>query len=112
MSGLETNLKSTRPRPGHYETKTETANKGRDRDRDLHHCYAWQHLNNDWQLEKQKKTFLNLHFLEKLPKNLKTNFNFHQTAHTRSGKPAVSMSFLCGEPAASMSTLRGNLQPP
>ena len=27
MSGLETNLKSTRPRAGHYETKTETANK-------------------------------------------------------------------------------------
>ena len=27
MSGLETNLKSTRPRPGHYETKTETASK-------------------------------------------------------------------------------------
>ena len=24
MSGLETNLKSTRPRPGHYETKTDT----------------------------------------------------------------------------------------
>ena len=24
MSGLETNLKSTRLRPGHYETKTET----------------------------------------------------------------------------------------
>ena len=22
MSGFETNLKSTRPRPGHYETKT------------------------------------------------------------------------------------------
>ena len=27
MSGLETNLKSTRPRPGYYETKTETASK-------------------------------------------------------------------------------------
>ena len=27
MSGLETNLKSTRPRPGHYETKTETTSK-------------------------------------------------------------------------------------
>ena len=27
MSGLETNLKSTRPRLGHYETKTETASK-------------------------------------------------------------------------------------
>ena len=24
MSGLETNLKSTSPRPGRYETKTET----------------------------------------------------------------------------------------
>ena len=24
MSGLETNLKNTRLRPGHYETKTET----------------------------------------------------------------------------------------
>ena len=24
MYGLETNLKSTRPRPGHYERKTET----------------------------------------------------------------------------------------
>ena len=24
MSGLEANLKSTRPRPGHYETKAET----------------------------------------------------------------------------------------
>ena len=50
MAGLETNLKSTRPRPGHHETKTETASKrprppakDRDRDpenwsRDLHHC--------------------------------------------------------------------------
>ena len=27
MSGLETSLKSTRPKPGHYETKTETASK-------------------------------------------------------------------------------------
>ena len=27
MSGLETNLKRTRPRPGYYETKTETASK-------------------------------------------------------------------------------------
>ena len=34
MSGLETNLKSTRPRPDHYETKTKTSAKGRDRDRD------------------------------------------------------------------------------
>ena len=50
MSGLETNFKSTRPRPGHYENKTESARKrpsppakDRDRDpenwsRDLHHC--------------------------------------------------------------------------
>ena len=41
MSGLETNLKSTRPRPGHYKTKTETVNINRSRDRDqsrdLHH---------------------------------------------------------------------------
>ena len=34
MSGLETNLKSTRPRPDHYETKTKTSAKGQDRDRD------------------------------------------------------------------------------
>ena len=27
MHGLETNLKSTRPRPGHYKTKTETSSK-------------------------------------------------------------------------------------
>ena len=24
MSGLKTNLKGTKPRPGHYETKTKT----------------------------------------------------------------------------------------
>ena len=27
MCGLETTLKSTRPRPGHYETETETTSK-------------------------------------------------------------------------------------
>ena len=44
MSGLETNLKSTRPRPGHYETRPRLLAKGQDRDRDpenwsrdLHH---------------------------------------------------------------------------
>ena len=49
MSGLETNLKSKRPRPGRYETKTETARKRprpRPRpspencSRDLHHCFT------------------------------------------------------------------------
>ena len=53
MSGLETNLKSTRPRPGYYETKTETASKRprprprpdpenyfRDQSRDLHYWSA------------------------------------------------------------------------
>ena len=49
MSGLETNFKSTRPRPGHYKTKTETASerprRRPDRDpenwsQDLHHCYV------------------------------------------------------------------------
>ena len=34
MSGFETNLKSTRPRPGHHEPRPRPPAKGRDRDRD------------------------------------------------------------------------------
>ena len=40
MFGLETNLKSTTPRPDNYETKTETRDRDRDPEnwsRDLYH---------------------------------------------------------------------------
>ena len=51
MSGLETNFKSTRPRPGYYKTETETASKRprpspKNWSRDLHHWLLRQFIMN------------------------------------------------------------------
>ena len=88
MFGLETNLKSTRPRPGHYETKTKTASKrprpghyeprprpqAKDRDRDpdwsqdLHHCTIMHRVKKIWKTQCRSKR--DLHSGPSVPRNL------------------------------------------
>ena len=75
MSGLETNLKSTRPRPGHYETKNKTSKKDRDRDRDpenwsrdLHYCTIMYRVKENMENSVQSKK--DLHSGPSVPRTL------------------------------------------